>query len=73
MEERFKKVDRLAWTLVITGIMFLALGQVWVWLEKWLLGEVNNNPVDNIIAIPIIVSLWFNAKSILKKIEELSK
>lgn len=73
MTERQLKVDRLAWTLIITLIMFLALGGFWSWLEIVMFGEIKNNPVDNIVSIPILVSFWFNAKSIVLWIKKVGK
>lgn len=73
MTEKQLKVDRVLWTMAITIIMFLALGEVWMWLEMIIFGEVRNNPVDNIISIPILISFWFNARNIVSWIHETGK
>lgn len=62
------KTEQVWVTIFITGLLFLGLSLYWVYVEKLVLGAINNNPVDNIVAFPIIISLWFNAKQIVTKL-----
>lgn len=64
-----KKIDKLIITFIIAECLFMILNSFWMLLEIKLLGGVRNNQIDNIVAIPIFVSFWFNAKYILNHIE----
>lgn len=64
-----KKIDKFILTFIIAQCLFMTLNAFWMLLEIKLLGGVRNNQIDNIIAIPIFVSFWFNAKYILNQIE----
>lgn len=69
MKEKKAKIDSFCWTLVLTCIMTLALCDLWEWLEIRLYGAMENRVVDNIIMVPIILSLWFNARYFIKTIK----
>lgn len=64
-----RKIDKLLLTFIIAGCLFMTLNSFWMLLEIELLGGVKNNIIDNIIAVPIFISFWFNAKGILNHIE----
>ena len=73
MSEKQLKVEEFLWTTIVATIMFLALDDFWMMLEKSILGSVENNVIDNVIAIPIFISLWFNARGIMQFIITHSK
>ena len=51
----FDKAFLLSW------ILFLILDLVWMGLEVFFYGQVQHRIVDDIIGVPIIVSLYLNA------------
>ena len=46
------------WTMII----FMILGTAWMELETFFYGQPQNRIVDNIISIPVIVSIYLNVR-----------
>lgn len=47
---------------VWTMIVFMILGTLWMLLETFFYGHPQSRIVDNIISIPVIVSIYLNVK-----------
>ena len=59
-----KKEFRLLCTLGITSIY----GSLWMLIEKLILGQVQDNPVDNIIMLLFVPVIWLASNPIYDKI-----
>ena len=53
-------------SILITLILFMALGGFWMALEIFIYGSVTSRVVDEIISIPIIISFYFNSRDIVR-------
>lgn len=66
-KNKVDKIDRMITIVGYTSILYVAIGSLWMWLEKFIYGCVQPRMVDNLISIPIIISLYFNAKHYVDK------
>ena len=55
-------MDRVFEDIVWTMIIFIILGTAWMSLETFFYGQPQNRIVDNIISIPVVVSIYLNVK-----------
>jgi hypothetical protein len=66
MKDKKKLVDFVVDALIILGLTSLVV-MGWYFLEMLMLGDINPNSVDSIIALILIISLYANLEHWIKK------